>query len=78
MVHTPRVFTIPASVPFLPTLIKLQGGTVIELPVHHRPRRFGATKYGLGNRGWRGLVDALAVRWLQRRRLRYEVKEDLP
>ena len=63
---------------FLPTLIRMQGGRVTELPVHHRPRRFGKTKYGMWNRVFRALVDALAVRWMQRRALRYCVREELP
>jgi dolichol-phosphate mannosyltransferase len=63
---------------FLPTLIKLQGGSVTEVPVRHRPRRFGKTKYGMWNRAFRSLVDALAVRWMQRRALRYHVREELP
>jgi len=63
---------------FLPTLIKLYGGTVVEVPVQHRPRRFGRTKYGLWNRAWRAFADALAVRWMQRRALRYRVREELP
>jgi glycosyltransferase involved in cell wall biosynthesis len=61
---------------FLPTLIKLQGGTVAEVPVSHRPRRHGTTKYGMWNRVWRSLVDAFAVRWMQQRALRYRVRED--
>src|SRR5438132_1253919 len=63
---------------FLPTLIKLHGGTVVETPVQHRPRRFGRTKYGMWNRAFRSLADALAVRWMQRRALRYQVREELP
>jgi len=63
---------------FLPTLIKLQGGSVTEVPVRHRPRRFGTTNYGMWNRAFRSLVDALAVRWMQRRALRYHVREELP
>jgi len=63
---------------FLPTLIKLHGGTVAEAPVRHRPRRFGTTKYGMWNRAFRSFADALAVRWMQRRALRYRVREDLP
>jgi len=62
---------------FLPTLVKLYGGTVAEVPVQHRPRRFGTTKYGMWNRVWRSFADALAVRWMQRRALRYRVKEEL-
>jgi len=52
---------------FLPTLLKLQGARVTEVPVAHRPRRFGETKYGIHNRLWRGIVDLMAVRWMQRR-----------
>jgi dolichol-phosphate mannosyltransferase len=63
---------------FLPTLIKLYGGTVGEAPVQHRPRRFGRTKYGMWNRVFRSFADALAVRWMQRRVLRYDVREEVP
>jgi dolichol-phosphate mannosyltransferase len=63
---------------FLPTLVRMHGGRVTELPVHHRPRRFGVTKYGMWNRAFRALTDALAVRWMQRRSLRYRVREELP
>jgi glycosyltransferase involved in cell wall biosynthesis len=61
---------------FLPTLIKMQGGTVTEVPVGHRPRRYGITKYGMWNRVLRSLIDAFAVRWMQRRALRYRVREE--
>ena len=63
---------------FLPTLIKMRGGTVAEAPVRHRPRRHGASKYGMWNRAVRALLDAFAVRWMQRRALRYTVTEELP
>src|SRR5207247_145700 len=56
---------------FLPTLIKMEGGTVTEVPVSHRPRKHGVTKYGMWNRVWRSLQDAFAVRWLQGRALRF-------
>ena len=62
---------------FVPTLIKMHGGTVAEVPVGHRPRRFGTTKYGMWNRVFRSLADAFAVRWMQRRALRYRVTEEL-
>jgi len=61
---------------FLPTLIKMQGGTVTEVAVAHRPRKYGVTKYGMWNRVLRSLVDAFAVRWMQRRALRYRVREE--
>jgi len=62
---------------FLPTLLKLEGATVIEIPVNHRRRRRGRTKYGIRNRLFRGLRDLFAVRWMQRRWIRYEVEEEL-
>lgn len=63
---------------FLPTLIKMQGGSVTEVSVRHRPRRFGRTKYGMWNRAFRSLCDAIAVRWMQHRVLHYDVREELP
>ena len=62
---------------FLPTLVKMNGGTVTEVAVGHRPRKHGVTKYGMWNRVWRSLVDAFAVRWMQRRALRYRVREEV-
>ncbi|HDS16892.1 MAG TPA: glycosyltransferase [Proteobacteria bacterium] len=52
---------------FLPTLLRLQGYEVEELLVNHRLRRLGVSKYGIGNRLFRGLVDCLAMRWWQSR-----------
>jgi hypothetical protein len=50
---------------------------VIEVPVNHRPRRFGQSKYGIGNRALRAFYDLMVVRWMKDRRLRYEIAEDL-
>lgn len=61
---------------FLPTLVRLEGYKVLEMPVNHRPRQFGVSKYGAMNRAARGLADCLAVRWMSSRVLRYEVKEE--
>lgn len=52
---------------FLPTLLRLQGYRVVEIPVNHRPRTRGYTKYGIGNRLWRGILDCFAMRWLKKR-----------
>ena len=52
---------------FLPTLLRIQGFRVVETPVHHRPRTAGVSKYGVGNRLWRGIVDCFAMRWWRRR-----------
>ena len=50
---------------------------MVEVPVNHRARRFGVSKYGIGNRALRAFVDLLAVRWMKDRQLRYEIAEDL-
>ncbi|HZD04274.1 MAG TPA: glycosyltransferase family 2 protein [Longimicrobiales bacterium] len=52
---------------FLPTLLRLRGYSVAELPVSHRSRQVGRTHYGVHNRLWVGLLDTLGVWWLQRR-----------
>jgi glycosyltransferase involved in cell wall biosynthesis len=52
---------------FLPTLVRMQGYTIAERPVRHRPRTRGRTKYGINNRLWVGLADTVAVCWMQRR-----------
>jgi glycosyltransferase involved in cell wall biosynthesis len=62
---------------FIPTLLRMRGFRVLEVPVNHRPRRFGQSKYGIGNRAARAFVDLLVVRWMKDRLLRYEVAEDL-
>ena len=62
---------------FIPTLLKMRGFRVLEVPVNHRPRRFGQSKYGIGNRAARAFVDLLVVRWMKDRLLRYEVAESL-
>ncbi|OGK87595.1 MAG: hypothetical protein A2X52_00245 [Candidatus Rokubacteria bacterium GWC2_70_16] len=62
---------------FIPTLLKMRGFRVLEIPVNHRPRRFGQSKYGIGNRAFRAFYDLLVVRWMKDRLLRYEVAEDL-
>ena len=61
---------------FLPTLVRMQGYQVVEMPVNHRPRQFGVSKYGAMNRAFRGLADCLAVRWMASRNLAYRVRED--
>ena len=62
---------------FLPTLIKMRGYEMTEIPVNHRPRALGKSKYGVLNRAFKGLRDLFAVRWMQRRWLRYRVEEKL-
>ena len=63
---------------FLPTLVKIEGGTVVQIPVGHRPRLKGTSKYGVWNRVFRSFVDLLAVRWMKTRRLGYVVDRETP
>jgi len=58
---------------FLPTLIRMEGASVVELPVGHRQRRAGTSKYGIGNRLLVGVGDLLMIRWLQKRHLQVKV-----
>ena len=62
---------------FIPTLLRMRGYRVVEVPVRNRPRRFGQSKYGVFNRVFVAFVDLLVVRWMKDRLLRYEVAEDL-
>lgn len=59
---------------FIPALIRNMGWRVTELPVNHRPRVSGVSKYGFGNRAWRATMDMLGVRWLNSRRTQYRIK----
>lgn len=52
---------------FLPSILRWQGYRVVELPVNHRPRTRGVSKYGVGNRLWRGIRDCFAMRWYSAR-----------
>jgi dolichol-phosphate mannosyltransferase len=52
---------------FLPALFQREGARVISVPVNHRPRNRGRSKYGLHNRLWVGIVDLVGVMWLRAR-----------
>jgi glycosyltransferase involved in cell wall biosynthesis len=52
---------------FFPTLVKMRGFKVIEVPVSHNARLHGTTKYKFGSRVIRAFVDLLAVRWMKKR-----------
>jgi dolichol-phosphate mannosyltransferase len=55
---------------FLPVLVHGGGFRTLEVPVNHRPRIAGVSKYGVWNRLGRGVYDLIAVAWYQRRRYR--------
>jgi dolichol-phosphate mannosyltransferase len=60
---------------FLPTLVRQRGFTMDQIPVNHRPRARGVSKYGMLNRAFVGTVDCFGVRWLGRRARHWEVSE---
>lgn len=57
---------------FLPTLAQAAGFKVVEIPVNHRARKHGSSKYGVWNRLFRGLRDLRAVKWMLERRMTYK------
>ncbi len=59
---------------FLPALCEFRGARVVEVPVRHRPRQHGVSKYGVGNRLFRGVRDLFGVRWLKSRMLRHKIR----
>ena len=61
---------------FIPALVKGAGYRLVEIPVNHRPRKFGQSKYGLGNRAVRATADMFGVRWLLSRRLDYKLRAE--
>ena len=60
---------------FMSTLVKMRGYRIVEVPVTHHPRKYGESKYNIRNRLWRSFVDLLAVRWMKKRRIQYDIEE---
>lgn len=63
---------------FFPTLVKMRGYKVIEVPVAHAQRLHGVSKYNMMNRAFRAFVDLLAVRWMKSRVIVYTSRELKP
>jgi glycosyltransferase involved in cell wall biosynthesis len=62
---------------FIPTLLKMEGFTVTEIPVTNNPRLHGESKYGVWNRLFKSFRDLLAIRWMKSRLLGYQIATDL-
>ncbi|MDP9174801.1 MAG: glycosyltransferase family 2 protein [Planctomycetota bacterium] len=62
---------------FIPTLLKMEGFTVTEIPVTNNPRLHGESKYGVWNRLFKSFRDLLAIRWMKSRLLGYKVAVQL-
>ena len=62
---------------FMPTLFKIEGFTVTEVPVTTNPRFAGQSNYGVWNRLFASFYDLLAVRWMKKRMFKYKVAEKI-
>lgn len=62
---------------FLPALFNNEGFRIHELPVNHRPRTHGKTKYNFFNRSFNTVADMLAVRWMRKRHLGYQIEKEM-
>jgi dolichol-phosphate mannosyltransferase len=63
---------------FLPVIVHGGGFKTLEVPVNHRPRVAGISKYGVWNRLGRGICDLFAIAWYQKRRFRPVEFSELP
>jgi glycosyltransferase involved in cell wall biosynthesis len=61
---------------FIPTLLKMEGFTVVEIPVSNNPRLHGESKYGVWNRLFKSFRDLLAIRWMKSRMLGYQIERE--
>lgn len=71
-----RINTFEGMHRFLPALFIMNGFIIKEIPVNHRERTQGKSKYNLLNRGLNTLFDLLAVVWMRKRTVRYQLKQD--
>lgn len=62
---------------FLPALIQRRGGGVLSVPVNHRPREYGQSKYGTIDRLLVGILDLMGMLWLIKRSKRPVISEEL-
>ena len=60
---------------FLPALIQLQEGRMMQIPVRHFPRTEGVSKYHLWNRLIGPFKDCFAYRWMRKRYINYQIGE---
>lgn len=61
---------------FIPAFIRRAGFRITEMPVNHRPRLHGMSKYNFANRAWRATRDMFGVNWLLSRRMKYEIADE--
>jgi len=61
---------------FLPALFRNEGFRIVEVPVNHRSRTKGQTKYNFLNRSFNTISDMFAVRWMKKRGLKYVIDQE--
>lgn len=59
---------------FLPALFKMEGFRIKQIPVNHRERVKGKSNYNFFNRSFNTIADLLAVRWMKKRHLHYQIE----
>jgi dolichol-phosphate mannosyltransferase len=62
---------------FMPTLFKIEGFSVTEIPISNNPRFAGQSHYGVWNRLFASFYDLLAVRWMKKRMFKIKVAEKI-
>lgn len=60
---------------FLPAMILLQNGKVLQVPVQHFPREQGISKFGFWNRIFGTFIDCFAYLWMKKKYIRYQIKK---
>ena len=65
----PALFAFNGLHRFMPVLVHSAGASTLEIPINHRARVAGVSKYGMWNRLGRGIFDLFAIAWYQRRRV---------
>jgi glycosyltransferase involved in cell wall biosynthesis len=75
--HLRRIPVFNGMHRFLPTLLRMAGARVTEVPVNHRPRLHGQPKYNIRNRAFRALADLFGVRWMQTRWIDRQLAEEI-
>lgn len=60
---------------FLPAMILLQKGKIIQIPVQHFPRIAGEAKFGLWNRLLGPLLDCFAYLWMKKKYINYTISK---
>lgn len=62
---------------FLPALFKIEGFRVKEIPVTHRKRACGETKYHFFNRSIGPVIDMFVVSWMRKRALHHQIRKEI-